>query len=619
MAWNRRRRALLLSLICLAWAARTTVARAGGYAAKILAAASEDEKGQAAIRGRRQGIDASNVMELVKRERTRSVVALVVGMYLEKGEFEGTKTLAVLKAFAARKGMAGKAAVMAACSPHLEKILKDLVATRSSRTLAALVVATYAHAEAVAAELGDPRGAKGKKKKRKKAGKRQGQAAGAALPDVDIEPFVKRLLADRSAAVRELAVLAAAYGGLDGLGGTIARLKTAGAPGLAAARLLYLARGGQELPEETARKVLAVRVPVAKACVRLSPLLHSYSIRGNALLYACQAVGAAGDERFAGRMHELLDHKDLRVQFEAARAIEGIASAESVPPLLKKLEGKPPWPVKVAVLSALGAIPARESVAPLLKLLAEEKGRFRQDAAYALASVCPPMAKLHIIDWARWWDEHGESFKVDAEATREFRRTHRVQEIAVEALVEFYGGKVVSNRAVFVLDTSMSMRGEKIKALKSNTAAMLDAMPSHMRFNIVDFGGIIRAMKSGSLIGARHRDHAKQLVGYMELSLGTRTFDAMEAATHLPGMDTIVYLSDGAPVGGQFEAWPRIVRAFDVYNRYRPVAIHCILYAPQGAKGGGGKGRAGGMRQLADHNAGIMTVAGEGDAAPPKR
>ncbi len=66
-------------------------------------------------------------------------------------------------------------------------------------------------------------------------------------------------------------------------------------------------------------------------------------------------------------------------------------------------------------------------------------------------------------------------------------------------------------------------------------------------------------------------------------------------------------------MGGQFEAWRRITRAFDIYNRYRPVAMHCILYAP----GAGGKpkkrrGKAARMEELTDHHRGLMTVAGEG-------
>ncbi len=603
----------LAMLGALACEASAGAARGGeGYARKILGAKSKDEKEQAAVKGRKGTIEAREVMTILRRERSDSLAALVVGMYLEKGDDEGTKTAEVVKAFASRKGQHGKAAVMAACSPHMEKIVKRLAASRSpaSRVLAATIVAVRACTDSLD---------RGRKGKGRGAGKKRGGQGGARLANVDLEPMVERLLSDRSKGVQELAVLAAAYAEVEGVGDAIAKLSTAGAPGLAGARLLYLARTGQVLPEELTHKALRARVAVPKRYTRLSPLLHSYSLRGHVVLYACQAVAAAGDGRLVDTVHALLGHKDLRVQLEAARAIEQIGADKSAPVLLKKLASRSPWPVKVSVLSALGAIPAKESVEPLLQLMETELGRLRQDAAYALASICPPLHKLHPTDWRRWWDENGDRFQTDREATRKFREAVRVQDIPVEALAEFYGGKILSNRVVFVLDTSLSMKGEQIKELRQNMAATLASLPKHVRFNVVNFGGIVHVMKSGALIPASERSHAKQLVDYMELTYGTRSFDAMEAAERLPGMDTLFYLSDGMPVAGQFEAWPRIVRAFDVYNRYRPVSMNCILYA-LGGKGGKAKGKgkaqargkAGGMQKLADHNAGLMTIAGQG-------
>jgi hypothetical protein len=573
-----------------------------GYAKKILNADSEGEKGEAAVRGRKSGLDAENVLAVIQGEKMVSIAAMVTGMYLEKGDFEGPKTLAVLTAFAARDGQWGKASVMAACSPHREEIIEGLLESGSEKchALAASALAAHAYAKAVAAELEQP-AAKGDKDKKK----------GGAVADV--ADAVAKLLAGKSKDAAELAVLAAAYARDQAPAEAIERLEDTRSPTLAAARLLYLARTGAELPEALTRKVLALRGRVPKRAAQLSPHLHSYDLRGNPLTYACQAVAAAADERFLGEMHALLGHPDLRVQMDATRAIEAIGSQTSVPVLLKRLEQGTPWPVKMLVLYALGAIPSRDSVPRLLALLKSERGRFRQDAAYALASICPPLAKLHLGDWHRWWDENGEAFQVDIAATRDFRRANRVQDIQVPPLADFYGGKILSDRVVFVLDTSKSMRGEKIKALKRNMAATLEDLPPHVEFNVVDFGGRVSVMKPGSLIDARQRSHARQLVDYMELTLGTRTFEALEAAVRLPGMDTAVYLSDGAPVGGQFEAWRRITRAFDIYNRYRPVAMHCILYAP----GAGGKkkkrrGKAGRMQELADHHRGLMTVAGEG-------
>ena len=601
-------RLCLVVLVAWSWAVR---ARAGGdFARQVLGARDKDDKEQKAVRGRKGGIEAEDALAIIRRERHPSTVSLCVGMYLEKSDYAVGKTAAVVRALAAREGFFGKAAVLAAWSPHVEKILRDLLASRSasSRGLAATIVATYAHADSLG-NIGP--GAKGGDKK-KGDDKRD-----VAVARIDLDPTIAKLLADRSKDVQELAVLAAAYAELDTVRDRIVKLSTAGAPGLAGARLLYLAVLDEELPEETTRKVLAVRIPVPKRYARLTPLLHSYDVRGHALLYACQAVAEAADGRFTDRMHALLDHPDLRVQAEAARAIAAIGAPASVPVRLQTLQAEPPWPVRIALLSALGAIPAKESVPALLSTLKAELGRFRQDAAYALLSIVPQLDQELQFKWDAWWDEHGEAFEVDPEATRKFRDSKRVQDIEVASLTDFYGGKIISNRVVFVLDTSMSMKGDKIKSLKLTMSDTLERMPEHMKFNVVNFGGIVHVLRPGALIGARHRASANDAIQYMELSWGTRTFDAMEEGTRLPEMDTIVYLSDAAPVGGTFESWDRIVGVFGLYNRYRPVAIYCILYGGgKGAAAAGraarAKGRAGGMARLADQNVGLMSVADQG-------
>ena len=67
------------------------------------------------------------------------------------------------------------------------------------------------------------------------------------------------------------------------------------------------------------------------------------------------------------RLQEALQHRDLRVQVEAARAMEQLGMAEALPALLAKIESsRTPWPVLVAALSAVGTLPAREAIPPLI-------------------------------------------------------------------------------------------------------------------------------------------------------------------------------------------------------------------------------------------------------------
>jgi len=608
---------------------------------QILAAESVDKKGLLCVRFRRGGISAADLMTLIRSEREPSIVALVAGMAFESGSLEQAGAVKILAAMVRRKGLAGKTAVIAACSPMAGDILTGLTASSpQDRKLAANIAAIYAYEMSVAwdrdvrstggkggrtPKRGDK--AKNPRKPRAKAGKK-GVAARRGrdwFGSVDLEPIVAKLLNDRSIETRELAVLAAAYARIEKLADTIEGMKVPpAAAGLQAARLFYLARIGRTLPPQTVRATIRARVRPDARFVTLSPAMNSYDIRGNAIIYTCQAVATARDAVCLTELHKLLQHRDLRIQIEAARAIEQIRSPESIQPLLAKLKDRRlTWPVKVAVLSAIGAIPDVRSVEPLLAMQAGEKGRFRQDVAYALASINCGKHGDNPKSWRTWWAENRETFKIDVEATAKWRREHRVQDIDISPLADFYGVDIISDRIVFVLDTSASMRGDKIASLKETMAQTLSDMPEFVKFNIVDFGGVIRVMNRYELMKGILSGAAASEIGQMGLSLGTRTFDAMEVATELRELDSIMYLSDGAPVAGQFQAWGSITRGFDLYIRYRPISIHCIYYTKGGGKDGAGaniksikagaasyQGIPGGMKRLVDHHIGRLSLPG---------
>ncbi|MDH3585222.1 MAG: hypothetical protein OER86_13505, partial [Phycisphaerae bacterium] len=426
----------------------------------------------------------------------------------------------------------------------------------------------------------------------------------------DIAPMVSKMLDDRSRQVLELAVLAAAYARLPDLGPKIKKINAAGSVDLEGARLFYQARTDGKLDEKVVRRGLNARTKLDKRWTQLSHHLSSYDIRGNGMLYTLQAIAAAGDERFSAELHKLLDHADIRVRMEAATAIEHAGDLSSAPVLLKQLEPNPLWPVKVRLLSAIGAVPDKASIGPLIDMFRAEKGRFRQDVGYALSCITAGRHGKNIYDIYIWWQENEDTFAVDLAATRRYRKKTRIQDIKVNSLTTFYGLPIISDRVVFVLDTSASMKGEKIADLKSHMQDVLKDLPKHLLFNIVDFGGVINILRPGAMIEARYQYKVGELINDLSLTFGTRTFDAMEKAAELPRMDTIAYLSDGAPVGGQFNAWDRIIRTMDLYNRYRPIAIHTVHFRAGGkgaGKGAGKTGTARWMKELADRNAGWFT------------
>ena len=609
---------------------------AGGRAAslkQILTAPSLDKKGLMCVKLRRTLLSAAEITTLIKLEKEDSIVAMVAGMALESGQLTGAEAVKIVRAMTARKTLADKASVIAAWSPTAGEIVNELVdSTPPDRVLAAKIAAVYAYAMSVAKDRDRLKSAGSGTARRAKGGPRAGKGKGAAAKRggagwfgrVDLKPIIAKLLTNSSAEIREPAILAAAYGEIDDLAESIEGLKVSPGPagaGIEGARLFYLARIGRALTPQTLRATLRARVRPELRYLKLSPAMNSDQIRGNAVIYACQAVAASGDSSCLDEVHKLLAHRDLRIQIEAARAVGAAGSHKSVELLLARLkDAKLTWPAKVAVLSALGAIPDVKSVEPLLALQDTEKGRFRQDAAYALASINCGRHGDDPSKWRSWWAANRETFEPSDAATAKWRRARRVQDIKVKALVDFYGVDIISDRIVFVLDTSASMRGDKIASLKETMSQTLSDMPEFVKFNIVDFGGIVRVMNGGGgLMSGLLAVTAASRIGDMYLSLGTRTFDAMEVATDLPDLDTIMYLSDGAPVAGQFQAWDSITRSFDLYIRYRPISIHCIYYSKEGAaaniktiKAGADsyRGIPGGMKRLVDHHTGRLSLPG---------
>lgn len=542
-----------------------SAASAQDLAKKVLQLEKPADKAVAIIRARKTGLTGENVLVLVTRETHDDTAALALGMYLEGGKFESPGMAVCVAAHAKRKSDQGKAATMAAISKHRDGIVGDLTKKRSTEAarLAAQVLATAAFIE-----------------------------SDAVKPEA-----IAPLLEQRDARTLEWAILAAAYARAKGAAEAIDAL-TVKTPAVLAARQFYRARIDQPLDADAIEAGLNARLKIDRRFTKVSPLMSNYDVSADALRYAIMAAGEAKSLDRVAKLGQLLTHPDQRVQIEAARALGRMDSEQALDPLHAQLKRKAGWPTRVAVWEAIGRIGSPRSVQPLIASLAAEDGRFRRDANYALASIAGKQIAGRPEGWTRWHKQAAD-LKRDPKRTADFRAETSVGEMHVDALASFYSASVVSTRFAFVIDTSKSMRGEKIAELLDNLRMTLDALPKIVRFNLVNFGGEVTVLAPDKLIAAGFSKQVKHQLEYLELTLGTRTFDAMEAGMLLPEADTILYLSDGAPVAGQWGKWETIGQAMRVFNRDRHVAIDTILY--------GGKGKGKSMGTVATENAGTNT------------
>jgi len=219
--------------------------------------------------------------------------------------------------------------------------------------------------------------------------------------------------------------------------------------------------------------------------------------------------------------------------------------------------------------------------------------------------------------WSEWWgaeepgwdyEQKGEETEADRTRTRE-----RGGGEAEEEIPTFFGSEIESNRVVFIIDTSGSMKmtdrpGDhdldedafraadpdspeirplaRIERAKAETIKAISALQPTQRFNVIAYSGGNRKWRERMVdADAANKEEATAFVEGLRADGGTYTDDAIKAAFEDPDVDTIYLLSDGAPykkVGNPGEEQRRfaqelideILEFVRVENRFRGVVIN---------------------------------------------
>lgn len=120
----------------------------------------------------------------------------------------------------------------------------------------------------------------------------------------------------------------------------------------------------------------------------------------------------------------------------------------------------------------------------------------------------------------------------------------------LEATARPVRGGELQRTTVLVIDTSNSMRGARIEAARAAAQAFLDAAPTDVGIGLVTFAGTVRTATTPTA------DHGRliQLVDDLELTRGTRVYDAVLHAVRIAGEDgarSVLLLSDGRDTGSR--------------------------------------------------------------------
>lgn len=533
------------------------------WSRKVLAERDTDKKEQIVCVDGSKSIVAEAVANLAGRERHGPAVAAAAGQYFEKGKLDAN-TPAVLRLLAKRPDIDAQAIAYAALSPSAPALILGLA---SSDEAADHLIAARMIAATAVMRLDKDR-----------LEKRLPEKIGAKSPrlNVNYRAEVAALLEkSRDPLTLEYLLLATAVDRIGAIKDSIPKHANHKDAGVAMAAQYALGRVKGEVDPSAIMAQIKRRPKKQEDRPGIS-----YDPRDTPRIYAILAAGEAKIAASVDPLFALLKDRDLHTAVAAARALSRFGGEGMAVRLLNAMDEDTPWPVRVAIYDAAGEHPDADAIALLQEHFENEDGRFRQDALYAILSIVAGKPGAMTIEaFEEWWALNGEAFKIDIKATREWRAEHKVGEVTVDPIAGFYESAVISDRPVFAVDASLSMKGIQIESLKSMLDQVVLSLPGHVKFNIVDFGGHVRVLAPGGMIPAENRKRAMEQFKYdMELTLGTRTYDAIERAILIPEMDTVHFLSDGGPYGSQLASWQRINYVTRLTCRTTPVAVNIIFF-----------------------------------------
>jgi len=560
------------------------------WSAKVLATKNTGEKEFLVCTTGGKGVPTKTLARLVAREKHGPAVASAAGQYFEKAIFD-EDTLEVLRMLVKRPDIGAQCVAYIALSPKATDLIIGLTNSKSKsdqQTAARMLAAT-----AVMRKGGD--------RAKKHIAEKIAGSTNSRL-DVDYKVEIEKLLTtSRDEITLEYALLAVGIDRIAAVKDAVAPHAESKHPGVAMAAQFALAATKQPIDEEAVLNQIE-RAPRRKVA---RPAL-SYDPRQTPREYAIRAAAEARLTSATEPLLGLIGDKDLHTAVAASRALGRIGGKGIAVKLVEAMDEQTPWPVRVALYNGAGLHPDKAAVPLLRQRFGVETGRFRQDALYALLSIVAGQPEeMTVISFDGWWAQNGESFKVDVQATRAWRGKNKIHQVDVEPVAGFYESSVISDRPVFSVDASKSMKGAQIESLKQTLLEVVASFPDRVKFNIVDFGGHVRTLARGAMIPSKNRKQAMQQFIYeMKLTFGTRSYDAIERGMQVPGMDTVHFLSDGAPYGSHLRSWGRIEYATRLYCQTAPVAVHAIYFPNPG------KGAAGGetMKKYANANAGRFHV-----------
>ncbi len=324
---------------------------------------------------------------------------------------------------------------------------------------------------------------------------------------------------------------------------------------------------------------------------------------------AVRAVGRDGEPEPAPALTEIVAKEaSSMVVVAALDALGRLKAPIGAAAAIEKLDS-PDWPVRAAAAAALARMGDLGAVRPMIDRMAKEKGRLRTDLDRALETLTGFSTGGDAARWEGWWKVHGAAVEA-----RSFVRAAPEKGGQPASGVTFYGVRTLSDRIVFVLDISGSMKepagakvpvtgtsdrvvqpegDRKIDVARAQLKTAILALPERAEFNVIFYRQGVRAM-SARMVRADPRsvEKAFAFIDDERPAGGTNIFDALHQAfnpvevvdsgaritsRNWDGLvDTVFLLSDGQPNYGRFTSAGEMVRELTRLDVYRKIVVHAI-------------------------------------------
>ncbi len=342
-----------------------------------------------------------------------------------------------------------------------------------------------------------------------------------------------------------------------------------------------------------------------------------------------EALGYVESTRADAKLKSLvLTEKDPRV---LSMALFGVAEKKmkgALDAVLPHLENED-WQVRVAAIEAIVAIGDDKGVMALIDRLMNERGRLREDIASALRAMTGKDFGRDANAWRKWFYERDEEGGDDEDPPPPPDPAGVASGVKEPT---YFGIKVISDRVLFIIDLSISMRTpvdvdklklareaaqtgpgvsedrdreefeetvqwwkikDRLDLAKAQLKFVIKNLGEKQQFEIVAFSDKVVAWNGGKLMKATRRAKAKAvqfvdlLVTEGETFAGTGATAAgavLDFSFQMAGpgahdknykssVDTIFFLSDGAPSDrNEDEILDEVVHR----NRMRKIKIHVV-------------------------------------------